>query len=96
MTPPVFKYTAHAEYQLFNRNITKQAVERTLTQPEMIKLDGEDPDVFIASRETSPGTVLKVWYRQLEGGPVVQTVLIITLRRERPDAPKKPKGRRNR
>ncbi len=97
MSPPVaFRYTHHAEYQLFNRNVTKAAVEQTVTHPDELHSDREDPNVTIAVRETSPGTFLKVWYRLVDGESVVQTVLIITLRRERPDTPKKPARRRQR
>jgi hypothetical protein len=80
----VFRYTHHAEYQLFNRNITKQSAEYTVLSPDEIHVDSQDPSVSIAVRETSEGTFMKVWYRMIDGEPLVTTVLVITLRREHP------------
>lgn len=87
MPPLVFRYSAHAEYQLFNRNITKQSAEHTIRHPDETYADKTDPSVTVAMRETSPGTFLKVWYRLENGELRVQTAFIITLRRERPSIP---------
>lgn len=86
----VFRYTHHAEYQLFNRNITKPSAEYTVLWPDEIYVDSQDSSVSIAVRETSEGIFMKVWYRIIDGEPLVTTVLVITLRRERPQT----KGRK--
>lgn len=94
-----FVYTDHMEFQLFNRSISRSQVEQTVLAPDGVGRDVRDPALTVASREYTAGTVLKVWYRLEHGEAQLVSCILVTARRERPDAPKKPtktkrKGRR--
>ena len=52
MPPLVLRYSAHAEYQLFNRNITKQSAEHTIRHQAAVTLEFEQRSGRVRSEDS--------------------------------------------
>jgi len=91
MAKYTFVYTTHMKYQMFNRNIGQSQVEQTVSNPDSTARDTQDPALTVATREFTPGTFLKVWYRLEHGQAAVVSCILVSTRRERPSAPKPKK-----
>lgn len=72
---------------MFNRNISASQIERTIRQPDSVTPDATDPDLSVALREFTPGTVLRVWYRLERDQTGLVSCIVVTARRERVDTP---------
>ncbi|TDE85965.1 hypothetical protein [Deinococcus sp. S9] len=96
--PPryLFVYTDHIKYQMFNRNIGQSQVEQTVLQPDSTARDLRDPALTVATREYTPGTFVKVWYRLEKGEAELVSCILVSTRRERPGADRKASSKKRR
>ena len=78
-----FIFTDHMKYQMFNRNISESQVTVTVIRPDRTETDRRDPNLTIAVREFTPGTLLKVWYRLERDAAAVVSCILVSTRRER-------------
>ncbi len=78
----LFEFTIHAKYQMTMRGISQKTVEFTVLNPQRVYGDSTDAALLVAEREIDGGSLIKVWYRFLDGEAVVLSCLIVTVRRE--------------
>lgn len=78
------------------RAISEAQIESVVLKPDYTQGDKSDRTLTIAIRETSPGTLLKVWYRYIGKEAVIESCLIVTVRRERQETYTQRQKRRKR